>query len=125
MKYRYITQYASALTDKVNTFDLLSANALGKATYAIRITIPNDMTLERKTSGISHTNDKRTLKELNGVPVVKINGKWQSKGAIIQELATLPSHLWANRLQTRGYYSTKNGYLNKTSYEFYLKFLTA
>lgn len=82
-RYRYITCGLAKMSDPVCDFRLIGGTNMSFAISAIRICIPDDMVLKKDPSGYSTTSDKRPLKELDAIPIVRINGKFKPFPSLI------------------------------------------
>lgn len=127
MKYRYIINSSAVMTDKACQYELHSGNNLSglktdtaehmeKPKCAIRIEIPDNMTLESQGNGVSTTSDARTLKELHAVPVIRMKSGWKKA----EWLAPFPIHRWIQALMDADYFPTNFGFMTEQTYYRYL-----
>lgn len=78
MRYRYITCGLVSPEDRVAVFRLIAGNKLSSQGAAIRITIPNDLKLQKYTCDDYSTceNEDLRIKDCCPVLLVRINGRF-------------------------------------------------
>lgn len=113
-RYRYILSGIVDPDHPVCHYRLIAGNQMAGQSDAVRIEIPDDMDVKYEPcDGYSTTDDRRLLKDLRPVPMVKINGRWTRRPGLD------PRHLheWFLQLQERdGLYPSfdrKKGYIPK------------
>ena len=120
-KIRYITSGMATQDGRISDFDLLANNRLFNARTAIKVSIPDDLKLE-KNDGFSTTRDTRTLSQLDAVPVAKVNGAWVEMPCLWQygEL-----RFWNEKLLQLGYVQTgrqnQKGYMTADQHRRWLE----
>lgn len=120
-RYRYILAHDVLLTDPVSDFMLDSAVSMKPCRYlwtAMRITIPDDMELEKlRFNSYSTTEDERTIQELNPMPMVMFNGKWKQQPALL----SIPKSKWNGELRRKQLKPAESlGYLNPVQWDNYI-----
>lgn len=122
-KYRYISCGAACLDDTVDMFRLISSAGLRWLSHTfevLRIEIPDDMEIEfDKTGGYWTTEDHRTLRELNPMPMIYCNGRMKA----MPKLLEIRVGEWYKELITKYHMQCfpKVGYLNRKQAKAYTK----
>ncbi len=119
-RYRYVLFSSASLDDQVCRCELMPGNSISFVAKAIRFAAPDNMKLSKHPCDIySKTEDRRTLRELGAIPIVKINGCWRKMPA----LSKLPLYMWDTELEQCGYHSTDDhaiGYLPMSQWDKYI-----
>lgn len=96
-RYRYILSGIVDPDHPVCHYRLIAGNQLIGQSDAVRIEIPDDMDVKYgPCDGYSTTDDRRLLKDLRPVPMVKINSRWARRPGLD------PRHLLGLSIQTLG-----------------------
>ena len=121
-RYRYIGNGCVTGNDKICDYRLIGGNQLSSLSSSdfIRVTIPDDLVLEKRSCDpYSTTEDERTIEELGYDVLVKINGKFK----IMNELKGIEPHMF-DKVMREKYdmvIAGKNGYVNIERYHEYLR----
>lgn len=115
-RIRYIVDNWCRPDVPINQYPLFS-RLHPEYTEVIRLFLPDDMLLEKDDWWVWQTRDKRTLRELSAVVIIKYNGKWTINERLTHswlDEELLPSHFWNTMLEwgyrselPQGYYRPK------------------
>ena len=120
-RYRYVLGGAEVLTKPISTLRLISSQALHQTPQitAIRILIPNDLTLNKAPGEIySTTQDTRLINELSPILAIKINNHWKPQSSPGLD-ATTTFETIQTRMRNDGYkFDPKIGYYKPQAFKF-------
>ncbi len=99
-RYRYITMGMTDLDTPICNIPLRPANGIALYSAVWRVTVPDDVELVPvKGCRHSNTDDTRRVRELDPIPMVKVDGHWRK----MPPLANLPVYKWDDELVRQGY----------------------
>lgn len=117
-RVRYILNGCVKPYDKICNYRLISANNISSHNSAIRVNIPDDMTLEKLSCDCySTTDDTRTIAELGYDVIVKINKNWH----IMNEFKNIEPHEICTKMAEKGYQPLQ--YYGYVSHDIYKKWM--
>lgn len=112
-RYRYITCGLVSPDDLLSRFRLIGANRLGFEIDCLRVTIPDDVKLDKQRGQLYLITDSDLkIKDLEPVALARFNGRMQR----CDGLWPRPPHEWGHILSDRGYYPTHDGYVTTERY---------
>lgn len=106
--YRYILADVPSETPICNCW-LVTARLIANQDWAIRISVTENMKLERDIAGYYQTESESPLKKFKPVVMVKINNVWTADKLLTAQWLNnaLQPHEFYNELDKRGYRSVK------------------
>lgn len=120
MRYRYITCGITAPDDALNKYRLIGAINIGSQSSAIRVTLPDDIELEKwDPDGYSTTTATIKLRELDPKVIVRFNKQMKTDNtltALWLENKIQP-YEFCQYFQKQGFVPSQYGYLTWTQFK--------